>query len=446
MKNSYSKLKLVAAVLLCGMSKSVISQCFVSTKLTNVPKGLTVAEGQQRSAAAKPIIRLVMDKPGFNDETVFYFEQGGTTGFQSAFDAYKLVFNSGTQPYIGSLSDSILTAISGLPELTTNISVPVKAISPVTSSFTFSAIKEDFPENVCVTLYDAFTGISTRILTSNYVCTLYDTTSVARFTMSFFAKPIAITSSIKQASCSSPKGGLITVKGNGNGPADYEWRNANGIVKSCQNKIAGDSLANLNGGTYTVVISQTGQCQSLSKTFTLEQVVIPVASFIPDTLTTTLSNAGNINFQNTSTGSQFNSWDFGDNSGTWFIPSPEHNYQSAGVYTVTLISESIHHCTDTAKKVVTVINDVTGIKSLSDLDDVRLSTLSQGNYEVLFSSSQNKEIEIVVLDLKGSVVKSEVLQEISTFSYPIDLSSNPQGMYLVKVSAQGSDKIFKVIK
>jgi len=399
------------------------------------------------ASASKPILRLLMNTNNFNDETVFYFEQGGTTSFQSDFDAYKLLYNTGTLPYIGSMSDSILTSISGLPELPTNLSILVKAITPATKSFTFSVDKTDFNENVCVTLFDSFTGISTNILICDYVCTLYDTTTMARFKINFFTTGLNITSFIKRPGCMFPASGMITAQGTGSGPWNYEWKNDDGIMKISLNKNEADSIENLTSGTYSVNISSVGQCQYSSNSFSVPVAAAPTASFSSNALVTTLSNAGRIDFTNESENAQFSSWDFGDNSGTWFIPSPSHNYLSAGVYTVTLITESVDHCKATAQQVINVVDDVTGITSFGKNSEMRLCNLSEGRYELRFLLSEPATIEIEILNLEGKQIKTDLLKEASSFNYPVGHDFTLQGITFLKVTAGGgTQKTFKLIK
>lgn len=394
--------------------------------------------------AAKPIVRLEMETAGFNDETVFYFEYGGSKSFQPAFDAYKLVFDPNL-PYLGSMSDSILTSISGLPELNTNISVPVKAISPATGSFTFSAQQSDFPDNVCVTLYDAYTGITTNILSSGYVCTLYDTTSSARFTINFFTTPLNAASLVNQASCSTPGSAFIMAKPAGQGPWNYEWRNADSVVKVSLNKTGADSLVNLQGGSYSVKISSVGQCDNFSKDFSVNAVVVPTASFVPDVFATTLSNSGKINFANTSQNALFNIWEFGDNSGTFYMPGASHNYAAAGVYKVTLITESNTHCKDTATQVVKVINDITGIGEIIKNKGIVLASVSHGNYGLLISSDMPEDVSISLFDLTGKLIHSIQLLQVSATKENISLEGLPQGMYLLKTVSGGKEKTFKLL-
>ena len=421
MKTSYLKIKSLTLIILIAVAQSVAAQ-----------------------SAVKPVVRLVMNTSGFNDETVFYFEQGGTTGFQSAFDAYKLVY--GSVPYLGSMSDSILTSISGLPELNVNITVPVKAITPASGSFTFSSVRENFPEGVCVTLFDSFTGITTNILSNSYTCTLYDTTSIARFTMNFYTSSSSWITQIRQPVCSSPNG-MISASGTGSGPWDYEWKNGDSIIKTCLNKNAPDSLTNLKGGNYSVKIKSAGGCSQFTETFMIEQIVVPVASFEPDAFKTSLSNSGKVNFTNTSQNAQLNSWNFGDNSGTWFIPSPSHNYLSPGTYTVTLVSESISHCKSTAQRVIQVVDDLTGISTSNLNTELRLATLSQGNYALNMVFGQALNVDIQVYDLKGNIMNQTRLEQITRTNHPIDLEAFAPGMYLVKVTTgNGAGKTFKLLK
>ncbi len=397
------------------------------------------------ASANKPILRLLMNTSNFNDETVFYFEQGGTTSFQPAFDAYKLLYNTGTFPYIGSMSDSVLTSISGLPELPSNLSIFVKAITPSTKSFTFSVDKTDFHENVCVTLYDTFTGISTNILTSDYVCTLYDTTSTARFKINFFTTNLNASSLVINPECLFPAAGVLISGATDSGPWNYEWKNGDSIVKTSLNKNTADSLQNLTGGNYSVKISSVGQCSSFAKDFFMPAAAVPTASFLPDAFVTKLSNSGKINFTNTSVNAQFSSWDFGDNSGTLFVPSPSHSYLSAGVYTVTLITESIDHCKATAQQVINIVDDVTGITSLGRNSQVRLCSFSQGNYELRFLFSEPGAVEIELVNLEGKLIKADILTDVFSFNYVVNLGHTSPGIYLLNVRTEGSLKTFKLL-
>lgn len=398
----------------------------------------------KRTGTVKPVLRLNLLKGNFNDETVFYFEEGGAPGFQSDFDAYKLISSSSTLPYIASLSGSVIMSINGLPPLPANLSVPVKAITHTTGVFEFSGTTTDFPENICVTLYDAYTGTSTNILTTSYTCTLYDTTSAARFTINFFTTSLNVATQLVQAGCMTPNGGMIIAQVSGVGPWNYEWKKGDSIVKSSLNKTTVDSLTSLNGGQYTVKISG-GQCANFNKSFTLDSIVAPVSLFDPDVYVTTLSHSGRVNFNNYSDNARFSIWDFGDNSGTWFVPEPSHNYSSAGIYTVTLVSESIHHCMDTAVQTIEVIDDITGISLFGKDDAIRLCSVPGRGYELRFRFSEAADLGIEISDLNGTIISTSKFVGVIEGSHPVDLDSR-QGLYLMNVSSGNGKKTFRLIQ
>lgn len=383
----------------------------------------------------KPIIRLVLDggTASFKDMTTFYFEQGGTTSFQPEYDAYKINYDETSYPYIGSMSDTVLTGINGLPELNSNLNILVRAITPVSGSFTFSSLQSDFPEGVCVTLYDAYTGITTNILTHDYVCNLFDTTSVSRFTMNFFTTTSPAITKIRQPVCAAPNSGVVSAKGTGSGPWNYEWKSGGTIVKTALNLMSGDSLVNLNGGNYSVQIRSAGGCDYSSATFSLDSMIVPHAAFMPGAVAMSFSASGKINFTNSSSNAEYNSWDFGDNSGISNSINPSHNYLSAGVYTITLICESSSFCSDTASETIKIVKGISGISTFSKNKNILLATISPGNYELLFSLDSPENAEITLLDIKGTLVKKILLDEVSTHRQLISLDSFSGGMYLLNV-------------
>lgn len=403
---------------------------------------LIIGTGMFAQTSSKPLIRLFMDGTGSNDETVFYFEAGGTTLFQSDMDAYKLLY--GNHPYIASLSsDSILTSISGLPALPVNLSIPIKAISPSISNFTFSSEFTDFPQDVCVRLYDRFTGISTDIRNNTYTCTLYDTTSLARFNLNVSSGQLNALTHIIQPSCGSPLG-AYKISVNATGQCSYHWLKDSVTLKTCANSNGTDSINGLSAGVYQLFVQATGQCESFATTFTINSLVATTALFTTNTIQTLLSKGNEITFTNTSANAQFSIWDFGDNSGSWYVPNPSYVYKTAGVYTVKLITQSVDNCRDTASVEITVIDDVTGISELNNKETVRLLTMSQGHYALSFAFTQALDLNVSLFDLKGSVVFTKHLESVNSMNYPIDLEN--EGIYILKIQREGSERTFKLMR
>ncbi len=397
------------------------------------------------TATTKPIARLVLDGTNnTHDMATFYFEQGGALHFQTDFDSYKMIFDA-SFPYVASMSDSILTCINGLPALTSNITVPVKAITPSTDSFTFSLLQSDFPNAVCINLYDSFTNISTNLLTSDYACTLYDTTTTARFSLSFFSTPLAGTSNAVQPNCTLPSGS-ITAVGNNAGPWDYEWKSGNTIIKTSLNKSTADSLTLLSGGNYSIKINTVGQCDNYSQTFTITSVALPVAAFNSNVDTTYFSNSGQVIFTNTSSNAQTVYWDFGDNLGNSSSNNPYYNYTAAGNYNVQLIAQSNSFCNDTITKQITVINDLTELAENTGEEAVLLVTKSTGSYALQFHLLSPESVTISLQDLSGKILKNDVINEVLTETVSIDLTTHSKSVYILKAQIGNSKpKTFKLI-
>lgn len=391
----------------------------------------------------KPIVRLVLNGPSNSkDMATFYFDNGGSTAFQTDFDTYKLL-NDPTVPYLASLSGTVETSINGLPTLTANISVPVKASTGSSGSFYFSLLSSNFPPNVCVNLYDIYTGITTNLLASTYSCNLYDTTQTARFSISFGTTPLAGTASMVQPSCASPNGGSIIAAAGSAGPWDYTWTNAsNIIVKTVSSKNGPDTLSTLSGGNYTVKINTTGQCDNFSQALTINAVSLPVAQFSPASFTV---NAGSgLNFINSSTNSSNFNWDFGDSFGTSTAPNPVYSYAAGGNYTVTLIASSSSACTDTSKSVITVLSAL-GITESGKRDDILLKTLGADKYVVSLNLEKTERINWRLMDVSGKIHEQQQTA-ISNGDLPFDLSGYAGGIYLLQLQTGDKSTTFRLVK
>ncbi len=400
----------------------------------------------QTSATATPIVRIVLDGySGSHDLTTFYFQQGGSLNFQSNFDAYKLIFNP-NQPFIASVSNTVLCSIKGMPPLNSNMAMPIKAITAATGSFTFSSIKSDFPNNVCVTLYDAFTGITTNILTTNYSCVLYDTTSTSRFKVNFFTGSLSATSNILQPNCITQTG-IITSKGNNSGPWNYEWRDANNIIiKTSLNKTTADSLTLLPGGNYSVKINTVGQCDNYQQTFTVNPISAPVANFSINNYTVNVTS-GQVNFTNLSSNAQTSSWDFGDAFGNSSLNNPVYTYTQTGIYLVKLIVQNNSMCSDTITKQLTVLN-TTGIKDqLPDNGVLLLYDNVSENYTLKFNYNLESSLLIVLYDVGGKKILSEKVDASLAPSLLLNTQALKKGIYLLKIISEEKEiRVFKVLK
>lgn len=152
-------------------------------------------------------------------------------------------------------------------------------------------------------------------------------------------------------------------------------------------------------GTYTVSltgVSQTNGCPA-EVTHTVVVSTNPVAAFTPT------PNAGcvelDVTFNNTSTNTSFQSWDFGDGN-TSIAVNPTHTYTTPGNYTVKLYVENANGCADSLELVVTVyplpvaaftINATDGCSPPVTADFVNNSTGAVG-YAWDFGNGQNSAL------------------------------------------------------
>jgi len=100
-------------------------------------------------------------------------------------------------------------------------------------------------------------------------------------------------------------------------------------------------------GTYpvtaTVTSSINGCVASLTQPVTVKATPVAAMAPLPDSGCTPLA----VQFQNSSTDTDFSTWSFGDGN-TSGLPAPAHTYGTPGTYLVQLIAENLNGCSDTA--------------------------------------------------------------------------------------------------
>ncbi len=399
--------------------------------------------------AAKPIVRLIMNGMlGYSDQTTLYFENGATINFDKNYDAFKVI-TDGTIPYLATVTDSSLTDISGLPDFNyVNISIPVQAITPATNTFTFSTYQENFPNGICVELFDNLLGISTNILNSTYTCTLYDTTTSNRFTLNFKTLPLAGTTVVNSPPCILPNNGSIIATGNNGGPWNYTWKNSsNAIIKTTTNLNTADTLTQLSGGNYFVSINSSGTCNTYTQSITINPVIIPSSQFTMSSDTVYLSQNALVNFANNSANAVNYSWNFGDNSQGSSLQNPGYAYQSSGIYTISLMSTSATQCNAISTQTLIVFNAPVGIHESYVSNAIVLETHEYNLYTVKFDLAHEDNAVLLLTDLKGNQINKITEQGIKNDRIGIDLKEYNQGLYLLNVNTEkNGKKIFKIVK
>jgi hypothetical protein len=95
-----------------------------------------------------------------------------------------------------------------------------------------------------------------------------------------------------------------------------------------------------------------------------------------------------------------------------------------------------------------VLNDlITGVSDLGFSNSIRLMRDVQGNYTLGFSFDQSTDLELSMFDLKGTLISSSQLQQVSQGQQPLDMSTCSSGMYLLQITSSSNKGIsYKLLK
>jgi len=152
-------------------------------------------------------------------------------------------------------------------------------------------------------------------------------------------------------------------------------------------------------GTYTVTLIVTipnSACNGASAdtAIRVNYIVVnpgPTAVFTPDNTSGCVGLT--VNFNNTSTNAVSYLWDFGDGN-TSTLTSPSHTYNTAGVFTTSLIAYGAGPCNDTVTQTITILADpIVNLgpdQSLCNVDSVVLDAGNPGD-TYLWSTGANTQ-------------------------------------------------------
>ncbi len=170
---------------------------------------LIKASGATSSSNVGNVVRLKITDGYFSDETAIRFHGSATNGFDVNLDAKKYFDSPGYAGYastgpwtkrttISTQSGNKDYSINSLPyALTSNAVIPVLAKVYATGQHTISALDlQNLAPGTCVTLKDKLLNITHNLAASDYVCSISDTTSTARFELTICAN---LTAGINEA-------------------------------------------------------------------------------------------------------------------------------------------------------------------------------------------------------------------------------------------------------
>ncbi|MBA3664688.1 MAG: hypothetical protein H0W61_10820 [Bacteroidetes bacterium] len=382
----------------------------------------------------------------FNDETVLYFQQGATNVFDNGYDSYKMRGQDPNAPIIALVNGADDFQINGIAPISGNFTMPLKTLTGYAGTYTISAGNiASFPLGACISLYDKFTQITTNLKTSDYIFTLSDTTTVARFDLNITINPLNINSNVSQPTCQIANTGQIIVSGSNSGPWNYIWKLNGNVVKTSLNKNGSDSLTGLSAGNYNAEVNTVGMCDYNTSSFLINTQISPTALFVcADSLDLGLTSS--ISFFNSSINSSSYFWDFGDNTGTSTVVSPLYNYYTPGFYNVKLITTSNTGCVDSINKIIKVTGNTVGIPTItSNASGILVRTMGNNEFILQQQFTEPKTLYFKLFDASGRLTKDygEVTSDLIQF--PVNLNFVSPGLYFLKISSAKEMKVIKLL-
>lgn len=414
-----------------------------SIKVAGNPTFLKSAASQNNFS----LLRLNMNGPySFKDESVLYMQTGASEDFDANFDAIKMAGQDPYAPIMALEKGNTIFQVNGIAPVNGTYTTALKALTGYAGTYTI-AISElnDFPKGACINLFDKFTNVSTDLTNGNYVFSLSDTTTIARFVLSISMNPLQISSSVKQPTCKNINGGEITAKGLSAGPWNYYWTDANNtVIQTSLNKNTADTLHGLWSGSINLDVTTVGLCDNNQSAYTIIQKNPTYAGFTSvDTCYLDLDPI--VQFNNTTLNGVSHDWSFGDQIGTSNAVSPFYQYQSTGIYTVTLIANSNTNCIDTITKKLIVFNKPVGIhQNIINNQGLVLKTLANNEFIIEKDLMETGNLSYTLVDALGKVLMNKTNIEVNELRLALDLNSFKSGVYLLNLNLNGKTAVFKL--
>jgi len=360
---------------------------WVQTNATSPVLSLTEAV----KAADQPFIRtssgqklknsfkLIVNGNNYKDETVIRFIKGATPGFDNQFDASKMFSLNSLVPSISSIVGGSDLSINSFPEISADISIPVRVKVGVSGNYQISSDSslQNMPLSSCLLLEDLKTGMKTDLRTIvNYSFFISNTDTAIRFLIHVGAPMLKQSIS---PHCNGAKNGKAIATIQGQGPFTYVWKDSIGNVIQTHTTIYGtDTLSNLVAGIYNVNVKDSNSlCGTLSDTVLVSQPDVITETAITTNVSCNGVTGGSIQLNVSGGNSPY--------SFSWSNSSSAQNATnlSAGNYTVNITDQT--GCTASNSYSIsqppTVVSAFTVTKDTIDLtfnDTARFINASQG--------------------------------------------------------------------
>lgn len=375
----------------------------------------------------------------YGDQIAVRWMQGTTSGFENAYDAFKMESSNKSVPSIKSLApNGDELSVNSLWFDSTTV-IPVKVTVNKTGIFTFTFNAKNSAATLgCAFFIDKHTGAIVDLKkVPSYRTTLYDTTKTARFYLKLGA-PAEV--NVKDATCDNIADGDIEYKPvHTTGTWDFVWTNMNGDTLQHALSVPSDKITGLKPGQYQVEVLGTDFCGNHSDIITVGDSIGLQAGFMlsSDTVEVTRNMAP----MNTTTGATSYNWDFNDGT-TSAQQNPVHAYNNTGNYEITLIARN-GQCLDTTKQQITVIQGTVGLQDIKTKEGSFIYP-NPATDELYIRLEEISSATATIFSLLGEKVGSYRLVEGNN---RIPLNNLTPGKYLISIAGNSGEftQVFKLV-
>lgn len=212
-------------------------------------------------------------------------------------------------------------------------------------------------------------------------------------------------------------GDSLELRANGGlGNASFSWMPTTGLSNpNISNPLAAPSETT----TYFVIVSQAG-CSDTAE-YTVNVIPTPVAAISSSFTEGCVPHT--VNFLQTSSDGVFYIWDFGDSTDVSNDPNPEHVYNEAGTYTVSLTAIGPGGCADTLNDLTITVYDSSWADFNSD-PNAPVELMLPNTEVQFFDASQNADSwNWTFSDGNGSSLEDPVYQFTEPGTYYVTLTT-----------------------
>lgn len=379
-------------------------------------------------------VNLVNPANDYN-ETLIAFKQDATDGIDPLYDARKLYGNDGIAFY--SKHNGGNYAIQAVAPLTSDKIIPLGFKTTVAGNHVLSLKQiENMDESVVVLLEDKLLGVFQNLrLNSVYSFTSGVGTFENRFYL-HFNPAIEITTMAQEC---AEEDGAIVIYQPGAQQWDVEVRDANNVWILASYDFSGIAFLDVPAGEYALTFSDNyGYAFTRNVKVGLQQAVTSDFNFYQRLREPVIGSI--IYFDDNSTGSDFNEWNFGDGVIVLNDNHPTHQYASAGIFNITLRAWN-DDCESMQTKTITieglpVRNTLpgtaknTGVAGSEEASLV-LHTDGSENIFITFANVQSETATVFLHDVAGKLLH---VSQVPAFDMQqVKVPSLPQAVYFVRV-------------